>query len=389
MSSNEKGSGQQDFFDLMGEDGEQWKKPETKDQGPKITDKAREKVDEHNKKYAEVAEPSEGDTDEIKKKNAENAKKRIALDKIKGTGKEGTITVPDVQQEILRKVGYASTYTPPAKAEPEPEVYDRDRIVYYAGHRVEVPTREMKLEQVREMLEQTFPELSKERTDMVYDKESGYITPVLKGHRKGSQWQNTIECHYEWSPWLDTRPVYRLIADNGVYEVRRTQAGRFVAKIRTSREMKEGFVLTQRKIPVEVLAQAIEYFKEQAEVERLVNIVYYPRIDRYNLSIPQQNGETARVEACAEIETDKRYIALQLHSHAKMRPFFSGTDDADEIRTGLYGVIGHCDQEHPVMKLRYSCGGTYRRAYPWEVFEDGYGLVVQIEGNYNDEVHPR
>jgi len=64
------------------------------------------------------------------------------------------------------------------------ELVPANTTVAYAGHQV-VLERDMKLEEIREMLERDFPELSKERTQMIYDKEKGLVIPVVTGGKKG------------------------------------------------------------------------------------------------------------------------------------------------------------------------------------------------------------
>lgn len=57
--------------------------------------------------------------------------------------------------------------------------------MYYAGHRHPVPEDNMTLEQVRSFLESDFPELSKERTQMLLDKKEKQVIPVVTGAKKG------------------------------------------------------------------------------------------------------------------------------------------------------------------------------------------------------------
>jgi hypothetical protein len=70
------------------------------------------------------------------------------------------------------------------KAAPETKV-NSDFVVFYAGHKVNVPEDNMTIEEVRAFLEMDFPELSKERTEMTIDKEKKEIVPVVKGAKKG------------------------------------------------------------------------------------------------------------------------------------------------------------------------------------------------------------
>ncbi|WP_067923975.1 hypothetical protein [Alicyclobacillus shizuokensis] len=66
-----------------------------------------------------------------------------------------------------------------------PEKVGTDYMVYYAGYQIPVPRDEMTVEEVRQMLEADYPELSKERTEMLVDAEKKQIVPVVKGAKKG------------------------------------------------------------------------------------------------------------------------------------------------------------------------------------------------------------
>lgn len=76
---------------------------------------------------------------------------------------------------------------PKRGAATEPEVYDKDRIVAYAGHQHVITDRTLSLEQIRQMLERSYPELSKDRCEMTYDAKTGIVVPVVKGARKGAR----------------------------------------------------------------------------------------------------------------------------------------------------------------------------------------------------------
>lgn len=348
-----------DLFDLLGEDGEQFRQP-----------------------ASASAKPEDTGPTEAAKKKAEELK--VDLAEVKGTGQGGRITVGNVQKVATEKAREQSKKAAStAAAKKEPDVYDKDRSVHYAGHRIEVPSREMKLEGVREMLEEQFPELSKERTEMLYDDEKGLVIPVLKGHRKGSKKRQPLAVHRDIPENPEKRPVFLILGADGVYEVRTTQAGSFVAKIESARPVKEGMHLSVPKIPVELLKIAVDRFKEFPRHEQLVNFIYDFGTGFYEVGIPEQEGSWTSVDARGTKETEKRFIVLQLHSHGTMRAFFSGTDDIDEVRTGLYGVIGRCHDDVPEMMLRYSCGGKYRRILPPAVFDlppavfedDVFGIV--------------
>ena len=75
----------------------------------------------------------------------------------------------------------------PGRKPDEPEEYDKDRVVAYAGHKHLITDRKLSLEEIRKMLEKDYPELSKDRCEMTYDDKTGIIVPVVKGSRKGGR----------------------------------------------------------------------------------------------------------------------------------------------------------------------------------------------------------
>ncbi|MCD7911045.1 hypothetical protein KC480_05835 [Bacillus velezensis] len=87
-------------------------------------------------------------------------------------------------KEEKTKVTSKKPATKKQKAKPDDKV-DTDYVVYYAGNRIPVPESNMTLEEVRAYLESDFPELSKERTQMLLDKKEKQIVPVVSGAKKG------------------------------------------------------------------------------------------------------------------------------------------------------------------------------------------------------------
>lgn len=365
--------------------------------------------------FQEAEKPKDAPPTEGAVKLAE--KEKIDLKEVKGTGQNGRIVQSDVQKVVTQRAAERARKNQQQNAgKKEPDVYDKDRIARYAGQAIEVPTREMKLEDVRAMLEETFPELSKERTEMLYDEEKGLVIPVLKGHRKGTDGmrmaaeflgldaatpKQPIAVHREVPTDSAERPVFFMLGRDGVYEVRQTQAGQFVARVDSGRDIREGLVMRTPPIPVDLLRHVVGQFRVHSHKEKMANIIY----DRtglyagttgepgYLLDWPEQEGSASTVSALGMMETDDLFIVLQLHSHGAMRAFFSGTDDADEVRTGLYAVVGECEKDRPEMLVRYSVGGTYRLIGPHDMyrmplFNDFAALesIVEVRSVYGERV---
>lgn len=246
----------------------------------------------------------------------------------------------------------------------EPDEYEIDRVVYYAGHRKEVPSRTMKLDEVRAWLEREhFPELTKERAEMVYDKATGHIVPVLKGHKKGA-----VMTVYTEHP-ADPIPNYYFLDEHGfVSEVRRTQTGIFSVPVQGTGSIEPPLTLFVARIPVSILEEIVSTFRAEPDIEQLAYVIW-DMDQHYSVYWPDQTSSAVSVEAQEGfMETDERFIVLQIHSHGRLPAFFSKQDDADEIRTGLYGVVGLCHQAYPEIRFRMSCGGKFQSVAPDEIF---------------------
>jgi len=268
--------------------------------------------------------------------------------------------------------------TPPkAKEAPEPDVYEIDRVVYYAGHRLDVPSRTMKLETVRAWLEEQFPELTKERCELVYDAENGHIVPVLKAHKKGAERPLTV-----WlTPPSPIPPVYHSLDEEGtVWEVRMTQTGRFQVPVRGPQALasSRAFEFSVPKIPRTCLTEIVARCQVHPDVEHLAYVVYDTR-SGYHVLWPEQHANAVSVVGCGVLESEDFFVVAHIHSHGRLPAFFSATDDADEVRTGLYGVLGRCHEDSPELRFRMSCGGHFRPLAPEALFDGDLSTLVRTE----------
>lgn len=85
--------------------------------------------------------------------------------------------------------------------------------------------------------------------------------------------------------------------------------------------------------------------------------------DGYHLRGPPQEGDGGGVEYERLPDT-----VLDIHSHARMRPFFSWTDDSDEQGLRVYMVVGRLDTLWPEVDLRVGVYGYFAPARMEEVF---------------------
>jgi hypothetical protein len=277
-----------------------------------------------------------------------------------------------------KKPGEKKTAAPAAKQPkpPEPKRYGRLTLLVY-GNRLELPREGMTEGEVFEFLSADYPEHTRDHSQLVEDEERGFLIPVLKGHRKGtaaparelSFWDRVPP-----DPVCRLRPVERFLGSDGLYEMRRTQAGTFVGLRLGEERLRPFFRLSVPKVPVEVLLEAVSVLTRDPRNEALVNVVYDGGKMEHSVEIPDQDRFVGAVAASSMVEDDRRFRVVQMHSHGTTRAFFSATDDHDELgHVGLYGVIGRCDRERPEALFRFACASTLAAADPYEIFDAAPG----------------
>lgn len=97
---------------------------------------------------------------------------------------DGQLALFDVPE--VKKPAKGSKKKPAgAKTPPVEEKVDSEFIVCYAGHKIPVPHNDMTLEQVREILEKDFPEMTKQRAKLEVDKEKKQVIAFVHGGKHG------------------------------------------------------------------------------------------------------------------------------------------------------------------------------------------------------------
>lgn len=101
--------------------------------------------------------------------------------------------------------------------------------------------------------------------------------------------------------------------------------------------------------------------------------VRFANIGGYELVLPDQNVAPFAVEYATQ-----DHLILEVHSHRGCAALFSDTDDADEQRLRVYGVVGRLDELRPAVNLR---AGAYGHFLPVEwsmVFAGDASLVNDV-----------
>ncbi len=96
----------------------------------------------------------------------------------------------------------------------------------------------------------------------------------------------------------------------------------------------------------------------------------------YELVLPEQTVAPRSVEYTAEED-----LVLEIHSHCDGAARFSETDNADEQRLRLYGVVGKLDDRRPAVNVRAGAYGHFL-PLPWSaVFAGDAGVVIDVNAH--------
>ncbi len=204
------------------------------------------------------------------------------------------------------------------------------------------------LDEIREVLEATYPEYSKERTEMLYDKRH-FVVPILKSSRKGLQifsndpeWRHEIKRDINREKWrVETTPF-------GIFR-RNISAGGAVR-----------FEMTAPKIPWELVAETERIFKRNPVHEYAVQIFFDRKTRGYEIYEPEQQTTPGTVVFCRNMKKEReKVLVMDIHSHGQFHAFFSGVDNNDEKGIRLYMVIGNLDQREHTYALRAGMAGFF------------------------------
>lgn len=218
--------------------------------------------------------------------------------------------------------------------------------------------RNVSLEDVRQVIEEIYPEYSKERTEMVVD-ERDFVVPILRASRKG----------YDIKQRKGGCGLYTVIGrDQCKYRVENMPYGIFECRVDGADPQ---FHLTGPKIPMEILEQVIGFFKLTPTTEAAIQLFCLPN-GTYEIYVPKQVCTDSTVEYLRSREREEEWtLMLDIHSHGRYPAFFSCIDDRDEKGTRLFLVIGNLDTEHITYAFRAGIAGFYQQLQIEDVFGGG------------------
>lgn len=206
-----------------------------------------------------------------------------------------------------------------------------------------------------------YPEYDNENTQIRYDKERKLIIPVLQGSSKGAVSDLKMVTDEKELEALKNSGCYELfnyMDEQRLYRVESTP----VSFIKASKENPEAGTYEYRlpKIPGSILKSIVDFImlvEKTYGTEVLVRIYWDPDKEEYLFELPEQEVSPSSVMT-REPLMDGVYPIMDIHSHCHYDAFFSVVDNADEVGSRLYGVVGSVHND-PQFLLRAGTGGCF------------------------------
>ena len=175
---------------------------------------------------------------------------------------------------------------------------------------------------------------------------------------------------------LDTQPQGQrmLLGSNGLFVQMRTPWLECTTRVGDVEmrlpfgEVREAIRFTFGSIPRALLDAFIERARAALPNEVAGALIYDADCGSLRLSMHEAleagpGHVRYRIEAMGEHEV----LAIDLHSHGRLRAFWSGEDNRDDQGVRVCGVFGNLDQERPSARFRLVVNGLFRDLpHPWD-----------------------
>ena len=125
--------------------------------------------------------------------------------------------------------------------------------------------------------------------------------------------------------------------------------------------LEERIELVHGKIPRRLYDLSLSLLMASSDREQYLAITWE---NEYRLRLPAQERNQARVE----YESLPSSV-MDIHSHGRMKAWFSGTDNTDEQGLRLYMVVGMLDTLLPEVEIRLGVYGYFAPLCVEEVFD--------------------
>lgn len=174
-----------------------------------------------------------------------------------------------------------------------------------------------------------------------------------------------------------TAPFRFVMGGNGIFKLTENAIGSFVQKVESIPglpQLHDTAELKIPKIPYDLFLQTVAFFRKIMDLhhdsEAMLQFYYDAPNKKYIVNCPKQRISGAHIDFERDQEMDSKYLlVMDIHSHNKMGAFFSGTDNADERETRIYGVIGNLDRVNYEYKFRVIINGAERLIQLGDIFD--------------------
>jgi PRTRC genetic system protein A len=126
-----------------------------------------------------------------------------------------------------------------------------------------------------------------------------------------------------------------------------------------------------RRLPAGLLLAALHWSQEAFPNEALF---WFHLAEKWTVFMPAQRRGRGRVVPSNQNDPKGTSALVDLHSHARMSPFFSPADDHDEQGFRLYAVLGNLHRT-PTIRVRVGVYGHFYELPPGSVFDLPAGVL--------------
>lgn len=121
-----------------------------------------------------------------------------------------------------------------------------------------------------------------------------------------------------------------------------------------------GKLLREAVLPV---LGTVNSFGERGQLEAMVNLQWNGHT--WKVEVPEQFISAGSIRSHGRLSEG---AVIQIHSHGRMRPFWSATDNADETGFLIYCVVGGLGTSHVRMLCRVGLNGFWEELEVRDVF---------------------
>jgi hypothetical protein len=196
-------------------------------------------------------------------------------------------------------------------------------------------------------------------------------------------------------------PLYYVVAANGIFQVRRTQAYRAVTRVASIPGLlhaSEVLELDFPPLPGELLEQVLAFFREVWRVHRaeaIVLLFYDAARRRFRVDAPAQAvsgwlraGDRLRaahgVSYASLAPPADSVVFGSIHSHGDLHAFASHTDCRDELvrGDGLHVVYGDLEAARPSRSAAFVANGVRFELEPESVLEPARAFCPAVPAGW-------